>query len=298
MAYVAFDLDATLGFFEITNPLSYLWSPDWLNNPEQSAANQRLLLSPKLKVRLARARTIFANSLLTNEDILNVVLRPDLDVVINPLVEAKRAKKLKSVIIYSNTSATYSMELAKHLIEKRYRAPHLFSLMADHWHPLRTADRHPSPDGKYIQPEKTLKTLQLLFRTATKSSVTPATDKIMFMDDRIPKHKLEAQEADGLTYIVPSAFYPRVSDLQRKRILFLAFEALSRAGLLYDDEYLKSGFCHRVIPYNYTERETVKGFAELLSYVWARMQAVEANTDWKSDTASLKAKVKKYLDNI
>ena len=295
---MAFDLDATLGFFEITNPLAYLWSADWLNNPEQSAVNQRLQLGSKLKVKLARARAIFANSLLVNEDILNVVLRPNLDVVITPLVQARRARKLKSVIIYSNTSATYSMELAKHLIEKRYKAPHLFSLMVDHWHPLRTADRHPSPDGKYVQPDKTLKTLQLLFRTATKSSVTPATDKIMFMDDRSPKHKLEAQEADGLTYIVPSAFYPRVSEVHRKRILFLAFEALSRAGLLQDDEYLNSGFCHRVIPYNYTQRHTVKGFPELLAYVWSRMQGVETPTEWRADTATLKAKVKKYLDNI
>jgi hypothetical protein len=141
MAYVAFDLDATLGFFEITNPLAFLWSPDWLENPEQSALNGRLTLSHGLRVKLSRARIAFANALFANKELLNIVLRPNLDAFFPHLIQAKKAKKVKSIIIYSNTSVTYSMELAKALIEKKFRAPRLFSLMADHWNPLRSADR-------------------------------------------------------------------------------------------------------------------------------------------------------------
>ena len=298
MAYVAFDLDATLGFFEVTNPLAYFWSPGWLNNPEQSAVNRHLEISSKLRVKLAKARANFANSLLTHPDILSLILRPNLDVVFEPLLAAKRNRKLKSVIIYSNTSVMYSIELAKYLIEKRFNAPALISLMVDHWHPLRSSDRHPSPDGTYVEPDKTLKTLQVLFRTATKSNITPPTDKIMFIDDRSPKHKLKEQEAEGLTYIVPSAFYPKVTELDKKMILFLAIHALQRAGLFSDDEYLKSGFCHRIIPYDYTKRHRVHGFISLCDYVWKQMQNVKSDTNWKSDTDTLRSKVQAYLEKV
>ncbi|NBV77519.1 hypothetical protein EBR66_05135 [bacterium] len=298
MAYVAFDLDSTLGFFEVTNPLAYFWSPEWLNNPEQSAVNRRLELSSKLHVKLAKARAYFANSLLTHPDVLFLVLRPNLNVVFEPLLAAKRNRKLKSVIIYSNTSVMYSIELAKYLIEKRFKAPGLISLMVDHWHPLRNADRHTSSTGVYVQPEKTLQTLRVLFRTATKSNVTPPTNKIMFMDDRRPKHKLQEQEAEGLTYIVPSAFYPKVTELDKKLILLLALQALQKAELLSDHEYLNSGFCYRTIPYDYTKRYRVYGFLSLFNYVWRRMQNVTSNTDWKSDTDALQARVQEFLEKV
>ena len=298
MAYVAFDLDATLGFFEITNPLAFLWSPDWLENPEQSALNGRLTLSHGLRVKLSRARIAFANALFANKELLDIVLRPNLDAFFPKLVEAKRTKRVKSIIIYSNTSVTYSMELAKMLIEKKFRAPRVFSLMADHWSPLRDADRPRVDPGRYVQPEKTITTLKVLFRRATKSSTADVSpDKIMFMDDRHPKHKLEAQEKEGLKYIVPSAFYPQFTERQKKKIIFLALKALDEQGVISDSDYLSSGFCNRVIPYNNGMRHTVSGFVDLFKYVWDRMVAVECpDRPWVPDTAELEAQVDEFLE--
>ena len=88
MAYVAFDLDATLGFFELTNPFAHFWSPNYLENPEQSAVNKRLDISPRLKAKLARVRTTFANSLLRNPHLLDIVLRPNLDAILTQLLAA------------------------------------------------------------------------------------------------------------------------------------------------------------------------------------------------------------------
>ena len=298
MAYVAFDLDATLGFFEITNPLAFFWSPDWLENPEQSALNGRLTLSHGLRVKLSRARIAFANALFANKELLDIVLRPNLDAFFPQLIKAKKAKRVKSIIIYSNTSVTYSMELAKMLIEKKFRAPRLFSLMADHWSPLRDADRPRVDPGRYVQPEKTITTLKVLFQRATKSAVTNLSpDKIMFMDDRHPKHKLEAQEKEGLKYIVPSAFYPQFTERQKKNIIFLALKALDEQGVISDTDYLSSGFCNRVIPYNNGMRQKVSGFVDLFKYVWERMVDVKCPDDpWVPDTADLESQVDAFLE--
>jgi hypothetical protein len=298
MAYIAFDLDNTLGFFELTNPLAFLWSPDFLENPEQSAPNARLELSAKLHAKLKRARQTFANNLIADPELLNLVLRPNLDVVFPPLLHAKKRGILKAVIIYSNTGVTYSMELAKHLIEKKYKSPGLISLMADHWHPLRVADRpRYVPEGRYVQPEKTIKTLQLLFRTATGQKSQVDVGKIMFMDDRDPKHKLQEQEGEGLTYIIPSAFHPRITDYHKRAILFLALEALDKCGLLSDEAYLSSGFCHRNIPYDYVKRHRVDGFPELFAYVWERIEKVESGK-WAPDTIQLESKMYEYLEKV
>ena len=287
MAYVAFDLDNTLGFFELTNPLAFLWSPDFLENPEQSAPNARLELSARLHNKLKQARNRFADNILKDPELLNLILRPNLDVIIPQLVRAKKQKKLKSVIIYSNTGVTYSMELMKYLVEKKYKAPNLIMDMADHWHPLRVADRpRYVPEGRYVQPEKTLKTLQILFKAATGEKKPPPPDKILFMDDRDPKHKLEANEAEGLTYVVPSAFHPRITDYHRRAVLFLALEALHKCELLSDDSYLQSGFCHRLIPYEHVKRFRVDGFPTLFEYVSEQINKVESGI-WIPDTIAL-----------
>jgi hypothetical protein len=296
MAYVAFDLDNTLGFFELTNPLAFLWSPDFLENPEQSAPNARLDLTARLHNKLKRARNNFADNLLADPELINLVLRPNIDVIFPPLIQAKKAGKLKAIIIYSNTGVTYSMELAKYLIEKKYKAPGLISLMADHWHPLRVADRpRYVPEGRYVQPEKTIKTLKILFKAAT--GLKAPVNKIMFMDDRDPKHKLQEQEPEGLTYIVPSAFHPRVTEHQKRAILFLALETLDKCGLLGDEAYLSSGFCNRKIPYDYVKIHPIHGFPALFSYVWEKIDGVESG-QWAPDTLALESKMFRYLDHV
>ena len=290
MAYVAFDLDNTLGFFELTNSFAFLWSPDFLENPEQSAPNAQLEISSTLNKKLTKARETFAAELLKDPQLLSTVLRTNLDDMILPLLKAD----VKGVIIYSNTGVTYSMELAKYLIEHKYNCPGFIKLMADHWHPLRVADRpRYVPEGRYVQPEKTIKTLQLLFRSAT--GVAPPPSDILFVDDRTPKHKLEAQEAEGLTYIVPKAFYPTISNDQRRRILFVAFESLQRCGV-FNEEYMASGFCNRNIPYHHTKKLKIDGFPALLGFVWKQVLGIE-NHVWTEDK-DLIAEFTTYLKKV
>lgn len=305
MAYVAFDLDNTLGFFEFTNPLAYLWSPEFLNNPEQSKSNHSLRLSTKLKAKLKRARDRFVESLLADHHLLQLVLRPNLDAILEPLVASWRAGKVRAVIMYSNTSVSYSLELAKALIEHKYNVPGMFHLLADHWHPSRTADRPTTPSrGEYVEPLKTITTLERLFRESigTGGRLAKAGPKhiplqsILFVDDRQPKHALEAQESGGLTYLVPSRFVPKATVAQRRRILLLAIEAINRAGLMVDDEYLDSGFCYRDIPYDWTRTKKVRGAPQLFEWVWDEIHAVRTpRVAWQPDTDHLAATTRDFL---
>jgi len=290
MAHVAFDLDRTLGFFEIVSPLAFFWSKDFLSNPEQAAANSSLRISKKLELQLTKARETFARSLLGEPALLFTILRPDLGEMIRPLL---KAKCFKTAIIYSNTGVSYSVELAKFIIEKHYKAPGFFSLTADHWHPLRDEDR----TDKFTEPKKTIGTLQKLFRRATHERKDIPIKNIMFVDDRIPKHELADQEKDGLVYMNLAPYVPSVTDKQRDQLLFLAVAALDKHGLLRSAEYLQSPFCYRNIPYDYTKQHPIRGFRELLSFVKTSMYHVEAiPSNWEKGLPYIRETMKEYLE--
>lgn len=300
MAYIAFDLDNTLGFFELTNPLAFLWSPEFLENPEQSAHNIPLELTLSLKKKLKAARSRFIDHLLSYPEFFDIIIRPNIDIIFSQIIIAKHSNRIKAVIIYSNTGVTYSMELAKEMIEKKYKSPDLINLMADHWHPLRVADRpRYIPEGRYIQPEKTIKTLKILFHKVTGEQAATPTNKIMFMDDRTPKHKLQEQEAEGLTYIVPKPFYPEIRLYHKRAIFFLAFESLQHAGVLSDKTYLSSGFCNRIITSKDKQDYIIKGFPSLYKYVWNQIFNVESSkSPWIPDTISLSMEIARFLEKI
>lgn len=299
MAYVAFDLDSTLGFFELTNHLSHFWSPEFVGNPEQDAANgDSFRISPRLTKALKRARALFVQRLLKDKELLRVVLRPNLDELFEPLLQARRHKKLKSVIIYSNSGVTPSLELAKALIESQYKSPGLFDLLADHWHPLRTADRFPVAKNVYVEPLKTMETLQKLFKAATGRRSPIPFEQILFVDDRFPKHELQREEPNGLTYLVPTPYIPRLTKDIRKRMLVTAVECMDRVGLLHDEEYLESQFCRRNIPYDFTKKHVIRGFPDLFQYVWSEMSGVTGARSWSDDSAFLRSEVTRFLQQI
>ena len=297
---MAFDLDKTLGFFEVVNTLAPLWSVEFISNSEQVRGNTPIKISYPLQHMLERAQQEFADYLLEDPATLSTVLRSDLDAMILPLIEAKRARKLKTVIIYSNTGVTYSTHLAKYLIEKKYGAPGLFSLLADHWHPLRKHDMVDQRDrGPYVEPYKTMETLQRLFKKATHTKKATPFRNILFVDDRLPKHRLEEAEPEGLTYLVPKRYEPKVTLQDKQYIRFLAFKAMSESGLLGHHAYLSSPFCNRDIVYDYTKRHPIHSFQELISYVSANMADVQCSTTkWTPDTAPITSTIRTFLHQV
>jgi hypothetical protein len=276
-AYVAFDLDNTLGWFELTNIFSYFWSPEILpqaNHPQ---------ISPRLKTILYRTRKLFAESLLKRRDLLFFVLRPSLKEWIPLLKKAYKDKVLKKAIIYSNTSNNFSMELAKHLIEHHFRIPGFFSVLADIYHPLRAADYPLSydesyapyesyasyvsygPTSYYIEPIKQYDTLVKMFKPGPKENIKPS--QVLFLDDRYPKHKLENMEPYGLTYLVVDEYRPKVTKSIKKDLVNLALTAIKNTGLLSNTEYLQSDFCMQDIRFSSGVQKRIRGFPDLLTMV-------------------------------
>lgn len=296
MACVAFDLDSTLGFFGVVNPLAYLWSVDDLTNPEQLRVNTPKKMSPMLLRQLEDAKRIFADKLLKDDELLATVIRPNIDALLTPLLEARKSQHLKTIIIYSNTSVSYSVDLAKYLLEQLFQT-NIFSLEADHWHPLRDADHIHEKNNKYVEPLKTIETLQKLFKKALHQKKDVPLNNILFVDDREPKHTLQGQEQGGLTYIVPTAFSSPVTMKQKDKIFRLAQMTLYESGLSQNKEYLASGFCNRNIPYDYTKDFPLKGLSELVGFVAHYMKDVKG-FEWTPDTAALTRQVRKFLNKV
>ena len=297
MAYIGFDLDNTLGFFETVGPIAYLLSPEFLSNPEEKVGNPPLNMSRQLKNKLAYVRNLFAANLLKSPKLLDKVLRPNLDALIKPILEAKRGGLDVTVVIYSNTGNCFSTHFAKTLIEKKYNCPGLISLVADVFHPLRSPETTPAGPGAngFLNPEKTYPVLESLFQSASKRRVPIHPGSVAFVDDRTPIHRLAEEVPNGLTYIKPEAFVPKLTARERREIFTLALDAMDRVGLLSNDEYLASGICNRDIVYNGT-RTPIRGFPDIFSYVWSAMNRIYMTPRrWSDDTFQIAPIMRRFV---
>jgi hypothetical protein len=272
--------------------LANLWSIEHINTKEQLAGQAPFTPSRSLQTSLERVQLTFANYLLRDKDLMNLILRPNIHELMNPILEAKKSRHVKTIIIYSNTRVGYTMDLAEYLLEQTFKVPRLFSVKADWWHPLRGADR--TYHGNTVYTHKRIETLQLLFQKGLKTKKSIPLRNILFVDDRSPRHTLVQQIPGGLHYLVPTAFHPSMSVAQKEYIVFLAFGALHEHGLLENKEYLDSRFCSRTIHFSETIRVRIENFGQLFACV---KDAIMSSTGmpWKSDSAALRAGVKAFL---
>jgi hypothetical protein len=297
MACVAFDLDETLGNFQTLWYLSYLWSVPDLNTIEQLGGEAPFRPSRSLQETLERVKRTFANYLFRDKSLLNLIIRPNINVLLNPLLEAKRTRHLKTIVLYSNTGVQYTVELAEYLLEQIFKTQNLFSVKADWWSPLRTADKV-IIKGEQIM-HKRIETLQKLFQKGLKTKKTIPLGNILFIDDRNPRHTLVQQVPEGLTYLVPTAFQPEIPAKQKEYMLFIAFSAMQQHGLLENEEYLNSKFCNRTIKvlYPHYTRLEVKSLPELFQRVTELVMS-SGGKPWKSDSANLRKVVRDFLRQV
>ena len=294
MACVAFDLDETIGSFRAIWHLASFWSLDYINSVEQRESAPPFIPSAALHRTLELVKDTFANYLLHDKEILDLVIRPNIGELLRPLLAAKRSRHLKTMIIYSNTGISYTIELAERLLEQIFKAPKLFSLAADWWHPLRSADKTAVQGGLIMH--KRIETLQKLFQKATQTKKKIPLGNILFIDERSPRHTLVQQIPGGLTYLVPTEFRPAMSFRQKEYLLFMAFAAMEQHGLLDNSEYLESPFCHRTIRLSDTDIR-VDGVQDLFAAVTRCVVSVEG-APWKSDSAALRKAVREFLAQV
>jgi hypothetical protein len=237
MALVAFDLDNTLGFFFHVGIWSDFFSVDTIENAFNKKINPTLKLSTSLRKKLRKAEALYIKKLLDSPTILKTILRPNLDEMILPLIHNK--KKVRAVIIYSNTWNTFTPHIGKEIIESIYNCNGLFDCVIDASHIVRHHDWKETEGG---QPLKTFKVLKTIFADIcnVKGAIRP--DHILFIDEREKKHRLQYE--DGLTYLKPTVFDPKITVANREEIFMMGLEVLEETGLLHDKEYLGSDVFH------------------------------------------------------
>ena len=297
MACVAFDLDETIGNFELFWYLASFWSVDYMNTIEQRNGREPFIPSPSLRTTLDRVKETFANYILQDKDILDLIIRPNIGELLGPLLAAKRSRHLKTMVIYSNTGVSYTIELAQYLLQNMFKTPKLFSVVADWWSPLRSADKAKVRGG--IIMHKRMETLQKLFQKALKTKKSIPLGNILFIDDRSPRHTLVQQIPGGLSYLVPTPFRPDFSAKQKEYLLFMAFAAMEKHGLLENAEYTASPFCHRTIRLSHPLEKDIRidSLQQLFTAVTHCVMSVQG-TPWKSDSAALRKGVRDFLQNV
>jgi hypothetical protein len=297
MACVAFDLDETIGNFRPIWYLASFWSIDYINTTEQRNSAQPFTPSSSLKRTLELVKETFATYLLRDKEVLDLIIRPNIGELLIPLLAAKRSRHLKTMIIYSNTGISYTIELAQRLLEQMFKVPKIFSLTADWWHPLRSADRTVVQGGLIMH--KRIETLQKLFQKALQTKKKIPLGNILFIDERSPRHTLVQQIPDGLTYLVPTEFRPQLSAKHKEYLLFMAFAAMEQHGLFENKEYLESRFCHRTIRLSYPENADIRidGIQDLFAAVTHCVMSVDG-LPWTPDSPALRKTVRDFLTQV
>lgn len=267
MALVAFDLDNTLGFFYHIAPVAEFLSPETVTCTIQRAAagNEHLTLSPDVQAAMLVAEERFFEKVFKNGPLLRSLLRPNLDAMIGPVVQARLHGKVRAVILYSNTWNVLTMKLAKCIIETVYDCPGLFSALIDANHPIRLEDWSRVEAG---EPLKTSHTLKRIFREVVGIKDAIRYRDMIFIDEREPPHSSMLQDvALGLTYLRPTFYAPRVPRTLKHAVRQLLFEALSESGLATNHAYLRSDVFNRwKLTYD-LERVPIRNFIDLMRYV-------------------------------
>jgi hypothetical protein len=241
-AFVAFDLDGTLGSFDPVGPWSSLFSIETLENEVNKAS-----LSAALKQRLRVAERAFIQKIKADTKIMNLIFRPNLDALIRPLIKAKRAGKIGAVCMYSNTFETFTMYFAKRMIEEQYAYPGFFDCLVDSTHPIRKYDWDQNKEDK-TQPLKTFHGLKKIFKMLCGVKETIRPENILFVDDRQVKHHLETEEKNGLTYLQVSSYIPDFTMEMRKRAYIMGLEVLLETNLVDCPAFLSSKIFHTEKP--------------------------------------------------
>jgi hypothetical protein len=241
MALIAFDLDNTLGYFSHVGVWADFFSIETLENQFNLSLNPKFKLTPALRKLLKTTEKLYIKKILENEEIVKSILRPNLDAMILPLIQSKKAGNIKAICIYSNSWNTFTPILGKALIEALYNCENLFDCVVDASHPIRAADWLNNTQGNQI---KTFNVLKLIFRKLCKVKGPIKESDVLFVDERSEKHEISSSESNGLTYLKPTEYLPRLSMPLLKKVFNIGIEVLEETGLFKSSEYLESDIFH------------------------------------------------------
>jgi hypothetical protein len=293
MSYIAFDLDNTLGYFYHIYSIANFLSPETVENSAYKRYNQTFKLGDSLKAKMLKAEAAYIKKIAERQHLVNVILRPNLDALIRPVLQGRLTGRVRAVAIYSNTDNMFAMKLAIHLIERRYNTPGFFNAAVDATHPIRTVD-HEHSERTNGEPIKTYRTIKAIFRKLCGVTLPLTPANVIFIDERPNRHHVMNAEPDGLTYIQPTVYSPEIPRTHQREIFKLLLDTLEEEGLLADAEYMDSClfYCFRqtYIEGTGTGRYgPIDGFHEMAHHVAQEIAVAAAEpVPFKDDTVALR----------
>jgi hypothetical protein len=238
MTCVAFDLDNTLGYFSHIGVFADFFSVDNLENNFNKILNPKFKLEPELRAKLRTAAKLYIQKISDDPEILDTILRPNLDALILPVIQGKRSKKIRGICIYSNTWNSFAIEMGKEIIEAKYNCKGLFDAIVDASHTIRKGDWLNRAQGHQI---KTFKVLKAIFQElcGVKGTINPSD--IIFVDERKEVHEIAKS---SVHYLKPTEFLPKVSKAILEKIFQAGLDCLEKTGLAKNQQYLESDVFH------------------------------------------------------
>ena len=191
-AYVAFDLDQTIGCFETCQLIShflYFYTPHRELNEALEKTGRRFI-----EHLLEKQRTV-----------PNFILRPSILHIMEILATQFDLGRVAKVAIYSNNSNMNMLRIAKEMIELHLRKPGFIEMIVDRNHPIRADDRALSAAGSPV-PIKSASVLQQIFFGR---GPVPGNAEFFFFDDLVHQNILDAIGPDHYFHVEPySIEYP------------------------------------------------------------------------------------------
>ena len=285
---VAFDLDNTLGCFDGIYAWGHFFSVDELENNVNSL---EIDTPPSLKARLKKAERLFIHKIREYRALFSVILRPNLDALIKPLIRAKRNGTVRAICMYSNTSSTFTMYFAKQVIEEMYSCPGFFDCLVDATDTIRKYDWEQSKETS--QPLKTFHVLKRIFKEYCGVTDVITPDRILFVDDRKLRHHLTNEEKNGLTYLQVTPYVPDITQKMREMIYTIGLEVLLDTNLVDCPAYLFSNIFEtkreRRTDSGRHITEDIKGMFDMLEYTESViLTRWSAPMDFSDDTAAIR----------
>jgi len=193
--WAAFDLDQTIGCFEAVHPYLIVFFPDMLQElykaPYYKGPPMPVLdLSPRDKATLALAFGDFIKWMAVAEK-KNKLIRPGIVPILNLLLDAKKARLVGGLMIYSNNSNPYMLKFAHELLKALMGlSTAIFCPIVGWWHTVRDSEVR-NPKSPFIMshgPKRAL-TIQKAFSKeycgVGQYYANPGTADILFFDDLV-----------------------------------------------------------------------------------------------------------------
>jgi hypothetical protein len=181
-----FDLDGTLGDLSSIDYFSNIYDIDTiLRSTGISQKNKDLLkknynsYSKEIKEFLLELRDTYEKKL-TKYGFTQLILRDDIEKIMNPIVSAIDDRSLAGCIIYSNNGNPYTLEFVGRAIERYYERKDIFFAYLDRANPLRDE----FDGGLSGARKKTFNTIKKVTKEIRNISEIQPSD-VIFFDDLI-----------------------------------------------------------------------------------------------------------------